>query len=148
SPPPSQPVASAAAETVAPQTGSLSASVRSHLQQLSAAPRKAEPAPQLQDEIVEDEPEEKKPAPPRLKWMYVAAASIAALFLLGLALYFGSGGGPAVDVRQAEIRAFPPEAEILIDGEPCGVGECSAALEIGSHRATARLAGFEQEFQM
>ncbi|MDA0206351.1 MAG: PEGA domain-containing protein [Acidobacteria bacterium] len=135
-----------AAEAIGPHVASLSASVRSHLQRLSAAPRN-EPASEAQEELVE--PPEGQQAPPRPKWMYIAAASVAAMLAIGLFFLFsGSGGAPAADVRQAEIRAYPPAAEILIDGEACGTGECSAALEVGSHRATARLAGFEQEFQM
>ena len=125
---------------------SLSASVRSHLQQLSVAARD-EPESATEDEIVE--PEEKKQAPPKPKWLYIAGAAVASLLLVGLIFFFsGSGSAPGVDLRQTEIRAYPPGAEILIDGEPCGIGECSAGLEVGSHRATARMAGFEQEFQM
>lgn len=135
-----------AAGVIVPRVASLSASVRSHLQQLSAATRN-ETTSETEDEIAE--PEEKKPATPRPKWMYIAAASVTAVLAIGLFFLFsGPGGAAAADVRQAEIRAYPPAAEILIDGEPCGTGECSAALEVGSHRATARLAGFEQEFQM
>lgn len=127
-------------------TSSLSATVRSHLQQLSVAAGK-EPATESQEKSAD--PEEKKQAPPLPKWVYIAGAVAAAVLVFGVIyLFSGLGGGPAVEVRQAEIRAYPPEAEILIDGEPCGTGECSAELEVGSHRATARLAGFEQEFQM
>lgn len=134
-----------AAEALGPRAASLSASVRSHLQQLSVAAGK-EPVSETEEERVE--PEENKQAPPP-RWMYIAGASAAAVFVIGVIFLFsGSGGAPAVDVRQAEIRAYPPDAEILIDGEPCGTGECSAALGVGNHRATARLAGFEQEFQM
>lgn len=134
------------AETVVPQAASLSASVRSHLQQLSVAARNE---PESDDEETIAEPEEEKQAPPKPNWILIAGGSIIGLLVIGLVIAFsGSGGGAATEVRQAEIRAYPPGAEILIDGEPCGIGECSAGLEVGSHRATARMAGFEQEFQM
>lgn len=136
-----------AAEALLPQAASLSASVRSHLQQLAVPPRN-EPSSETEIEDEPAEPAEKKQSPPRPKRLYIAAGAAAAVLLFGLAVFFGSGSGPAVDVRQTEIRAYPPAAEILIDGEPCGTGECTAALEVGSHRVAARLAGFEQEFQM
>lgn len=142
-PPPSEP-RDAATEPTSVHAPSVAASVRSHLQQLSVAVAK-EPA--TADDKEAAKPEEKKPAPPLPKWVYVAGASAAAL-LIALVFLLSSGGEPALDVRQAEIRAYPPNAEILIDGEPCGTGECSAALQAGSHRVAARLAGFEQEFQM
>lgn len=89
-----------------------------------------------------------KAAAVRPKWILIAAAGLFAIVTLGLILMFSGSGSPTVILRQAEIRAYPPEAEILIDGQRCGVGECAIELESGSHRATAQLAGFVSEFEM
>ena len=136
-----------AAEALAPRVASLSASMKSQLQQLSS------PDESQKEEKEKTEPEEpkqaEKAAPPRLKWMYIVGAAIVVILLLALVLIFGgSAAVPVAAVRQTEIRAYPAQAEIRLDGELCGSGECAVELEIGSHRATARLAGFESDFEI
>jgi hypothetical protein len=127
-----------------PRVASLSASVKSHLQQLSATETDAQPD---QADALTEPVAEKTVARP--KWLYIAGIVAFALLMLVIAVLFsGSGGQPTVDVRKMEIRAYPPQAEILIDGELCGPGECATELEFGVHRVTARLAGFESEFDV
>ncbi len=136
-----------AAKALAPRMASLSASMKSQLQQLST------PEESQKEDNGKTEPEKPKPAekaaPPRPKWMYIVGAAIVVMLLLALVLIFGgSDAVPVAAVRQTEIRAYPAQAEILLDGELCGSGECAVELEIGSHRATARLAGFESDFEI
>lgn len=133
-------------EPLRPRVASLSASVKSQLQQLTS------PAPESKREVIETKTNATPPTETtktRPKWLYVAGiVAFALLMLVAAVLFSGTGGGAGADLRPAEIRAYPPQAEILIDGEACGVGECATELEVGVHRATARLAGFESEFQV
>ncbi len=137
-----------AAEALAPRVASLSASMKSQLQQLSSP----DESQKEEKENTDREPpkQAEKAAPPRPKWMYIVGAAIVVILLLALALLFSGSDTVPVSavVRQTEIRAYPAQAEILLDGELCGSGECAVELEIGSHRATARLAGFESDFEI
>ncbi len=84
-----------------------------------------------------------------LKTLLVAGGSaIIILALVVMALFSGKPSTPASALEQVAVTAFPPDAEILLDGEPCGKGQCLGQLEAGSHRVTAHLAGYAMAFEL
>jgi len=79
---------------------------------------------------------------------------IVVLMLALLWMMFGPSGGSEPKLASGsgeqtpvQVTVIPATAEILINGERCGVGSCDVELAAGSHRVTARLAGYETGFQ-
>ena len=68
--------------------------------------------------------------------------------LLALAFLSGEPAAPVSTLESVALNASLATAEILVDGKPCGVGECVAELEPGSHRVTARLPGYALAFEL
>lgn len=98
----------------------------------------------------------KEPAPTGDRKAIVAMIGgfIVVLMLALLWMMFGpsSGSEPKLAAGSGEnvpvqVSVIPAGAEVLIDGERCGVGSCDVDLAVGSHRITARLAGYETGFQ-
>lgn len=46
------------------------------------------------------------------------------------------------ETQTVRLMASQSGAQIFIDGEPCGAGECSVPLKLGAHRVEARLPGY------
>lgn len=92
---------------------------------------------------------------PDRKAVLAMAGGFAFVLLAGMGWWaFGSGGDdgsatpPASAPIAVQVAVEPAAAELLIDGEPCGVGTCDVELPAGSHRVTARLAGYQTGFEV
>ena len=130
-----------------------------------AAPTPVAPTPVAPTPVATAQP---KPPPAQPKKAKKAAASSSGpdrkavlamvggfivVLLVGLAWFLLSpSGDPAMEPARTagiplEVAVVPPGAELLMNGEPCGVGTCSVQLQPGSHRITARLAGYETGFE-
>ena len=87
---------------------------------------------------VAGKPIERVPAP--LLSLYIIGAGI---FVMMLIVAWPQSEPPvAVAIPPVSLVVSPTRAEILVDGQPCGLGSCTLELEPIAHNLTARLAGF------
>jgi len=75
--------------------------------------------------------------------LFFGLAGTAAFF--GYRHFFGEKTTPPVNepvTQTMVLTASQSGAQIFVDGEPCGAGECSVPLSVGNHRVEARLPGY------
>jgi len=91
----------------------------------------------------------------RRSWILAVAGAGAVIALLAISLFIGRPTKPAPKPKVTElssassptasnvaIHANPSNAEIYVDGQLCGMGQCQQLLAAGSHQFEARLMGY------